>query len=74
MKKNKYVIIEEWGTEQIIMFPETIKHDTFKNLNPIRAGFCTIKDGKINCFGRSISLKLEADPDKDNEIGTQQLL
>ena len=74
MKKNKYVIIEEWGIEQIIIFPETLKHDMFKALNPIRGGFCIIQDQKISCFGKSTSLQIESHPEKDTKIATEQLM
>lgn len=63
--KTKYVKTENG---EIIMFPETIMHSDFKKFNPISAGFCHIRHDKktVECYGESISLRLNSDPKKDS--------
>ncbi len=70
--KIKYVRVKQFNG--IIMFPEWISHDTFKNLNPISAGFCTIfpLTRVVDCFGSSSSLKLDSIPDEDSNFATKQ--
>ena len=46
--------------EEIIIFPMVIQHDTFKHLEPISAGFCRIRNRKVDCYGESYSLGLKA--------------
>ena len=85
MNKVKYVVVvNEYDHEQMIIFPETIKHSKFKAMNPIRAGFIdifTVKDpeydgyiASCNCFGKSTSLKLESDPKKDSELAKRYIV
>lgn len=68
-KKLKYVRVKELN--QFIIFPETIGHDTFINLEPISAGFCTIGSSDIVCWGESVSLKLKSLVD-DSNLATYQ--
>ena len=43
----------------IIVFPQSIQHDTFKVMKPVSAGFIFIdKDGLALCQGESITLDL----------------
>ena len=64
----KYVIIEKMGAEVPILFPDFINHHTFKYMNPISAGFCSIDvvlDGLLDyeVHGESASLKLKSRPE-----------
>ena len=70
--KIKYVRVKQFNG--IIMFPDWISHDTFKNLNPISAGFCMFSDleQKVTCYGNSVSLKLDSIPDEDSNFATKQ--
>lgn len=68
--KQKYVRLKEYN--QIIIFHTIIEHSTFRNLNPISAGFCYVHDDKVACFGESISLGLKGMED-DTYIATKQL-
>ena len=70
--KIKYVRVKRFNG--IIMFPNWISHDTFKNLNPISAGFCEISQEtqKVNCYGSSSSLQLNSIPETDNYYATKQ--
>ena len=61
----KYIIFEGTTGFDPILFPAYIKHDgmarKFPAWKPISAGFVKIgKDGTINCYGHSESLKLKA--------------
>ena len=68
--KQKYVRLKEYN--QIIIFPTIIEHSSFKNMDPISAGFCYVNSDKISCFGESISLRLEGMED-DSFIATKQV-
>lgn len=67
--KQKYIRVR-YG---IIIFPESISHDTFKHLNPTSAGFCYILDNEVKCFGHSFSLGIKSEPKKDSFDATNQL-
>lgn len=59
--------------DQIIMFPETMKHEQFKQFNPQSAGFVKMKvdaEGIIHaeCSGRSNSLDMESTPEIDTRL------
>ena len=63
----KYIITKD---NDIIIFSAAMNHSDFKHMNPIRAGFISIgvdKEGNpdCSCYGRSISLDMESDPQKD---------
>lgn len=68
--KLKYVRLKAY--DEIIIFPMLLEHSTFKHLNPISAGFCYIDDGKVSCFGRSVSLRIESMED-DTKMATKQV-
>ncbi len=64
--KSKYVITGEY--ENVILFPEMVSHDDLFNRDQvISAGFFSVKPDKnepygikVNCYGRSVSLKLSS--------------
>lgn len=59
--------------DEIVIFPISIEHDTFKHFSPVSAGFCEI-DGdnkKVICFGESFSLKLKCDKENDELQATK---
>ena len=68
--KQKYVRLGRF--DEIIIFPLTIEHSTFKGLEPISAGFCYVNENNVNCFGRSFSLDLDSLED-DSKFATKQL-
>jgi len=76
MDKVKYV---RTCDDQIIVFSEVIEHATFKNLNPVTAGFIQFykkgefKDIACNCYGESYSLGLKSDP-SDTILAQKQIL
>ena len=65
--KQKYVRLEQY--DEIIIFPTTIEHSTFRHLKPISAGFCRVHSDKVVCFGDSYALSLESKED-DTAIAT----
>ncbi len=69
--KLKYIRLPEYN--QILVFPEIIKHDQFKSLGPVSAGFCWIDclNRKVVCVGESVSLGLKSD-EKDSAYATKQ--
>lgn len=69
--RQKYVKLKQYNA--IIIFPCHIEHSKFKNLEPITAGFCYVHENKVTCFGNSISLDLESDPEDDSKEATKQL-
>ena len=68
--QNKYIRTEDG---QIIIFPVSIEHSTFKSLKPITAGFCTIMGSEVVCLGESISLDLKSDETLDSLMATYML-
>jgi len=73
--KQKYVITEHG---EIIVFPELIQHSTFRNFNPISAGFIYFglnEDGNptCSCYGDSVSLNLKSRPEDDTKLAIRQL-
>jgi len=70
MEKQKYVRLKQFNT--IIIFDIVLNHSDFKRMNPVSAGFCYIGDNMVKCFGESVSLNLESDPE-DSKYATKQL-
>jgi len=70
--KQKYVRLKDG---EIIIFPISISHDTFKYLNPVSAGFCYVNSDKnrVDCFGDSFSLDLKSDVKGDTRQATKQI-
>lgn len=66
--KVKYVKLQ---SGEVILFPANIEHDTFRNLNPVTAGFCSIENDRVECFGESYSLKLKSDARQDTLDATK---
>ena len=69
-RKQKYVRLKDYN--EIIIFPQILEHSKFRNMNPISAGFCFIDNGKIDCFGESVSLRIES-MDDDSFMATKQI-
>lgn len=68
--KQKYVKLDRFN--EIIIFPCVIEHSDFKDMKPISAGFCYVKDNEVNCFGESVSLGIKSD-EKDSSLATKQI-
>lgn len=71
--KTKYI---KTKNKEIIMFGEIIQHSSFKNREPLSAGFISFgldSDGNptCTCYGNSISLGLESD-EEDTELARFQ--
>jgi len=75
----KYIIIvSDSGIETPIVFSELLSHDEmairWKGRDVVSAGFCSFsptKDGDditVNCWGKSVSLNIVAQPTPDSEI------
>lgn len=74
MEYPKYIIFDSNGLEIPVIFSPLISHEEIKyGFNkPISAGFCSFSafEGKVFCFGKSVSLKLNSRPE-DSEILTK---
>jgi hypothetical protein len=75
-RETKYV---KTGEGDIIIFPDTIQHNSFSSRNPISAGFMSFGVNKLGnpvckCYGRSDSLDLDADVEKDTHAAMRQIL
>ncbi len=75
MTRVKYVVTDN---NEIIIFGEAMNHSTFKNFNPTSAGFISFgvnKDGNpsCTCYGKSVSLKLESNPEQDTLLAKRRL-
>ena len=71
----KYVCFYHNKQEEdvVVIFYIGLAHSTFSNLNPHSAGFIDFKDGKPICFGKSLSLGLESNPERDSRIANRQI-
>lgn len=62
----KYIIVEDMGLEQAIVFSEIIKHsDVARMLPVISAGFCSIY---VSCWGHSLSLNKKSRGEVDKQV------
>ncbi len=72
-EKQKYVKL---SSGQVIIFPMSIEHDTFKHLSPVTAGFCHVRSSRrrVDCYGESYSLGgLKSNPQEDVRDATKQV-
>ena len=70
MDKIKYVRLSPY--DSFIIFPAIINHSDFANLPIISAGFCRIYNKRVECYGKSISLKLSSRKE-DTKLATKQV-
>jgi hypothetical protein len=73
--KQKYIIT---NNKEIIVFTELLQHSDFKHFKPISAGFISFGINEkgnptCSCYGKSISLGLESNPEQDTKIAKKQL-
>lgn len=75
MFDTKYIVVEgPFGRENILIFPPHIIHsDVAMGYNVISAGFLTIQDGKVGCFGYSTSLNVRSRGEEDSFLASQAL-
>lgn len=71
--KTKYI---KTKNKEIIMFGEIIQHSSFKNREPLSAGFISfgldsLGNPTCTCYGYSTSLDLESD-EEDTELARLQ--
>ncbi len=63
---NKYIIFDGTTGFDGFIFPPYEKHDDFARRfpewTPISAGFVKISGGFVSCYGKSVSIKLAAQP------------
>jgi len=69
-ERLKYIKTREG---EVVIFPEIIEHSTFRNMEPVTAGFCYIHPSKhrVDCFGKSWSLGLESNKKEDTDDATR---
>ena len=75
LAKVKYIITKDNG---IVVFGELMQHSDFGHLEPVRAGFISFGVNQhgnptCSCYGRSVSLQMDSDPEKDTAIAKRQL-
>lgn len=71
--RTKYIKTKK---KEIIMFGEIIQHSTFKNMEPISAGFVSfgldsLGNPTCTCYGESISLGIKSD-EEDTKLARFQ--
>jgi len=74
-KTLKYVCFYDNRSEEdvIIIFYIGLAHSTFSSLKPHSGGFIDFKDGKAICFGKSMTLSVESNTEKDSYLANRQL-
>ena len=68
--QNKYIKTKEG---KILIFDKDIRHDTFKDLEPISAGFAFTDGDEIICNGFSFHLDLSSDEEIDSALATKMM-
>jgi hypothetical protein len=73
MSKLKYIVFNDNGFSEFVVFPETLVHRDIARAvraeNILGAGFCNIHDDKFVCYGESISLGVKCRRDgSDSEV------
>jgi hypothetical protein len=71
----KYIVFEHQHLESFVVFPEYIPHDDFainlRGYKPVRAGFVELSNGKVYCYGESVSLKLKSGQNDSSLLNRQ---
>ena len=75
MSKVKYIRTKD---NEIIIFGEIMQHSNFRRFNPVSAGFISFginKEGNTtcSCYGESISLNIQSNPEEDTLYAKMQL-
>lgn len=66
----KYIRTEN---DEIIVFPDTIRHDSLAHMRPKSAGFIIVGKGKfVACFGNSETLQLKSIESEDTAVAKKQ--
>jgi hypothetical protein len=79
MNKMKYIVYDNGMYSAPVIFPDSEDHGEFafrivnKREDVLSAGFVEIVDGKARAFGRSTSLQLEADSERDSHLINRML-
>ena len=73
--KTKYIRTKD---NVIVVFCELLEHSTFKNMEPVSAGFISFgvnKQGNpsCSCYGKSVSLGLGSNEEEDTLLAQRQL-
>ena len=71
--KLKYVVTRYLQNETMFIFPEYVDHSKFaRHMGlPLSAGFINMKEKA--CYGKSVSLKIDSNPEIDNILLKQML-
>ena len=72
----KYIVYNDQGAEEIILFSEIINHSTMSKRmgGAISAGFAYKDDyDNVYCTGKSHTLNMDSRPDKDTELLIRRL-
>lgn len=73
---TKYIKTKD---KKIIVFSGLNNHSDFRNFNPVSAGFISFyadenKELKCECYGSSISLDLQSNPEEDTMLANLQIV
>ena len=65
----KYVVVNyPMVGETMFIFPDYVKHKNFSmdiGHTVVSAGFVTLRDGELYCYGESVGLHIQARPEED---------
>ena len=71
MKQMKYIIVDDGMSDVPYIFPEHIEHTLMAGLvhgTAISAGFISFSIDSLVCYGKSISLDIESQPEDSDLI------
>lgn len=78
MDTCKYIVYEDsdYGVEVIALFSPMTQHLDFARklgVKPTSAGFMRMSASRPHCYGDSFSLKLKANPERDERLARRML-
>lgn len=64
--KTKYIVFDNGLIDDMLIFSDMQTHDFIaRGLHVISAGFLSVYNNKVSCYGESFSLKLQARPEDE---------
>lgn len=76
MNQMKYIIVDNGLCEEVVIFAKTFQHVDIAGRiggRVVSAGFVTLLDGKMECYGKSISLDIPSREKIDTKVVNRML-
>lgn len=71
-RRVKYIIVRTPNGEAPVVFPRAFLHryvaSLFAPMEVTAAGFVTMAEGSLRCYGKSVGLRLPSRPERDSAL------